>query len=297
MSFSMSRTLVEVVERYELSNEISARYAYQLRYAVHRFAKFKADPTVDDLSTDQINRWLVMERDSAQLSARSRANVRRSMLTLWSTCRQDLRRDSIRSVTVTPKNPEAWHYDEMSRVAEAAGQLPGVLTNGINRSLYMTTLLWFAYESGLRRGDLWAFDIERFDTNRIAAMTQHKTQRVHLVAATDETLSAMRRIATTLRESNNASWKTPLLWPQSESTFYDLMRRCRRAAGVDANVRNRSLQHIRRTGATQVDSDGGAAWRFLGHSREGLDRMSYVDARKTVEATMPQLNRANHERN
>ncbi len=293
----MATRLSDLVIAYELSNEIGSRYAYQLRYAVSRFQKYKSSPpTLSDLKPDAINRWLIHERDAGELSDRSQANVRRSILTLWAKFKSDLHRQTIRSVTVKPKNPEAWDYEEMTKVAAAASQLTGNLSNGLPRALYMTTCLWFAYETGLRRGDIWAFDLAKFDDLRTAAMTQHKTNRVHVIAVTMETISELRRMSSFLKSAADQHYNTPLRWPQSESTFYDWMKRCRALAAIDVEVRNRSLQHIRRTGATEIESEGGMAWRFLGHSREGLDRKSYIDARKTVSATMPQRNRSDHDR-
>lgn len=288
----LSKTLETVVNGYEIATEITAEYAYQLRYAVARFRKFlKREPTVDDLSADTVNRWLKHERDVEEIGDRSRANVRRSMLTLWKRYGENLNRDAIRSVVVTPRNPEAWDYSDLELVAAAAAKLPGRLSNGVPRSLYMPTTLWVAYETGLRRRDLWNFDIQQFDANGVAAMTQHKTRRVHVIQVTDETMADVRRISQMLRGNGDRHWRTPLRWPQSVTMFYYWMRQARIAAGVDPEVRNRSLQHVRRTGATEVAAEGRHAWRFLGHSREGLDRKSYVDARRTITPTTPTRNR------
>lgn len=289
----MLSLLSELVEKYDLANEISAEYAYQLNYAVTRFERYLKRPgTVNDLTEDQVNRWLKHERDVAEISDRSRANVRTSLLTLWKFHGDRFNREAIRSVVMSPKNPEAWHYEELEQVAIAASKLKGRLCNRIERSLYMRTLLWFAYETGLRRRDIWAFDLQRFSTERKAAMTQHKTKRVHVITMTEETEQDLKAIAARLRSAHDPHWRTPLRWPQSTSTFYDLMRKCRELAGIDHKVRNRSLQHIRRTGATMVDMEGGITWRFLGHAREGLDRKSYIDATKTVNPTLPTRNRS-----
>lgn len=289
----MQTLLTELVAKYDLANEITAEYAYQLSYAVTRFERFlQRSATAADLTEDNVNRWLKHERDVAEIADRSRANVRTSLLTLWKFHGERFNREAIRSVVLSPKNPEAWHYWELEKIATAASNLQGTLTNGLERSLYMRTLLWFAYETGLRRRDIWAFDLERFKESRSAAMTQHKTRRVHVVGMTEETEQELRGIAARLRSVNDSSWRQPLRWPQSISTFYDLMRKCRQLAGIDAKVRNRSLQHIRRTGATMVQLDGGVAWRFLGHAREGLDRKSYVDASKAISPTLPTRNRS-----
>lgn len=156
----------------------------------------------------------------------------------------------------------------------------------------MANVLWFAYETGLRRRDIWTFDLDRFDSERKAALTQHKTARVHVIMITAETEEGIRRISSELRNRADVRHRTPLRWPQSESQFYYWVRRCRELSGIDPEASNRSLQHVRRTGATEVDRDGNAAWRFLGHTREGLDRKSYIDQRKAVMPITPNRTRS-----
>lgn len=115
----MAELLSGVAEDYELSKEISSEYAYQLRYGVERFDRFLGRPaTTEDLCERTLNEWLRHERDAGEISDRSRANVRTSVLTLWKYTRRPLNRDSVRSVVVTPKNPEAWHFDELDQVAK-----------------------------------------------------------------------------------------------------------------------------------------------------------------------------------
>lgn len=288
----MSKTLASLVDDYELSNEITCEYAYQLRYAVRRIDLYLHRPSVlGDLTPETVNRWLKSERDSASISDRSRANVRTSILTLWKHSRRPFNRDDVRSVVVTPRNPESWHFDEMKLVATAAEQLPGQLSNGVSRAKYFVAALWFTYETGLRRRDVWSFDFNSFN-GQCAAITQHKTRRVHVVSVTPETLDALRSICGTLATVGDSHPHLPLRWPQSISQFYYWLRRTRALAGVDADCRNRSLQHVRRTGATQVDSDGLRAWQYLGHTREGLDRRCYVDATKVAQPTAPSRNRS-----
>lgn len=120
-----------------------------------------------------------------------------------------------------------------------------------------------------------------------AALSQHKTQNMHLVCVTDETMSELRQIVDILAANECPEKQTPLKWPQSESQFYYWFRRAREIAGVDPDVTNRALQHMRRTGATAVRQSGGEAWRYLGHTAEGLDRKSYVDRVKTAKAITP----------
>lgn len=291
---NMKNTLASAVQDYELSREITSEYAYQLRYAVRRFELWLGrEATTRDLKKRVVNQWLLHERNAGEISDRTRQNVRTSLLTLWKYCGRKFNREKIRSIVVTPKNPEAWHFDELSAVANAAAELPGSLSNGIDRALYFVHCLWFTYETGVRRGDVWSFDLSTFDSQRVAARAQNKTKRIQLVQITAETETGLREISNQLRSKGDEHYRTPLRWPQSESQFYYWMRQCRADAGIEPKVSNRSLQHIRRTGATEVESQGGNAWQYLGHSRDGLAKKSYVDARKTVSPITPARNRTN----
>lgn len=288
------KTLLDLVDDYELSTEISSDYAYQLRYAVRRLSRWLGREAIaDDLKKKIINRWLLDESKSNAIGDRSRKNVRVSILTLWHKYgSRRLDRDSIRSVTVTPRNPEAWTFEQLEKVAEAAKELPGRLSNGLPRSLYFPTCLWFAYETGLRRRDLWQFDLDTFDADRVAALTQHKTKRVHLITITAETEADLRGIQRKLRHSGDPFSSTPLRWPQSPSQFYYWMKKARKIAAVDVDVSNRCIQHARRTGATEIDRQGDDASRYLGHATQWMARKHYIDARKTIRPIIPTANRS-----
>jgi hypothetical protein len=73
----------------------------------------------------------------------------------------------VRQVKVAPRSPEAWYFDELCRVVEAAKNLPGTMANGLPRGRYFATVLWFTFETGLRRRDVISFDVGRL--GKIAA--------------------------------------------------------------------------------------------------------------------------------
>ena len=285
----MSKLLADVVAEYELANEISEGYAYQLTYALRRMARYLCrEPTTNDLNQNTFNRWLLHESRANEISARSQRNIRTSMLTIWDYHRDsNVDRRSIRSVSVPERNPEAWVFEEHEAVAEAALKLVGRFANGVPRSLYMHTCLWFAYETGLRRSDVWAFDIRQLNGQLIASFTQQKPDRVHTVMVSKQTMQGLRKICAILKQEGSEYAHQPLRWPIGKKQFYYWMKKCRTLADVDPDIRNRALQHIRRTGATQVGVDGGTPWKWLGHHAPGLDRKCYVDRRKTDSPVMP----------
>lgn len=286
-----NRTLQKVVQNYDRDRELSPLYVAGLMCSVRRFDRFLGrKSTIADLKPKRINEWMRYELLHTDLSDQSRDNGMKNIITLAKYVKKKIKRSKIRKIKIAPKNPAAWDFEELKTVADAMGKLPGVLPNGVPRSTYFATLVWFAYETGLRRRDLWDFRSEWLVQNN-AALSQHKTKNMHLVEVTDQTLAGFQQIARVLQESGHPDAETPLRWPQSESQFYYWFRKARKLAGIDADVCNRALQHLRRTGATEVKKNGGEAWRYLGHTAEGLDHKSYVDRVKTAKAIMPTLNR------
>lgn len=288
----MAKSVKALVDLYALKSDLSDCYVKQLHYSVNRFKKYLGrKPTKKDLKFRTVNEWLRFEQESGHLGDKSRSNLRRSIISIWKSIKPRLKTDKIRKVKVVAKNPCAWSYEEFESVVNSASGLRGILPNGVPRHLYFTTILWFGYETGLRRKDIWDFDISQFDENNRAALTQHKVSRVHIVQVTKKTRDDLFLISDIISENSDDDPNCPLRWPGSESQFYYWFKKCRSASGIDANVVNRALQHIRRTGATAVELNGGKAWQFLGHAAPGLDRVSYVDGVKTIKAMIPPINR------
>ena len=289
--------LNKVLGQYGLEREVTSEYMRQLGYAVRKFAAFLGrEPTVDDLDRDTVNGWLAAEHASGSISARSRRNIRASLLCIWRYVADEHDVDlpqRIRKVKVPDKMPEAWTFAELEAVADAAKSLPGTLPNGLPRSRYFATLIWYIYETGLRRSDAMNFSVDDLKNGR-GVKVQSKTGDCHVYAVTAETIEQLQWLAEFLLASDDPNWKTPLKYPGSLTQVYYWFRRIRLIAGVDFDERNRSCQHLRRTGATQVEADSPhSAWKYLGHrSGPALSRKSYVDRRITGQTILPARNRS-----
>jgi integrase len=276
-----------LIDDYEISKEMSSVYVKQLSYAIRRLEKYLSRlPVVKDFSSNTVNAWLKHESDVGSLGDKSRSNLRKAALTLWKFSGRKLNTDEIRNVKVAKKNPQAWTIEEFTKVVEATDSLTGNCRNGVPRSLYFKTIIWFGLETGLRRRDIWSFDARCIGEDGRAAITQHKTSNSHVVQLSKATLDCINEIGLIIADGTDRSF-FPLRWAQSESQFYYWMRKIRKISGIDPEVVNRCLQHLRRTGATLVALDGGIPWQYLGHTKEGLDRKSYVDGVKTSVVQIP----------
>lgn len=293
--------LSKVVKRYEESRELSEVYVRDLGCTIRRFERHLQEPAkTNHLAHRVVNRWIKDERDTGKLSPRTRWNSRTNIITIWKFADtqkwpvEKCKVKKIRDVQLVRKNPQAWKLEELLAVATAARTLQGVLPTGVPTALYFEALIWFAFDTGLRRSDLWNFDMSVLE-NRSAALTQHKTKNVHVIQVAEYTHELMLKIQAILIGAGVENPNQVFKWPKSQSTFYQCFRKIRKAAGIDWQTVNRCLHHIRRTGATAVDIEGLNASDYLGHSTPGLAQKCYVDqsqARKPITPSRPVILRA-----
>lgn len=259
-------SLAMCAAEYALYRRLAAATAYQHSRAVRLFEAWLGRPaTVGDLTDETVSRWLAsLEVTHAQ---RTVAGHRTNVLTLW-------RDAAARGLCVPPNRvrrvprpdpcPVAWTLDELRAVLCVCRQLTGVLVNNAPRADYFATLVNAAYDTGLRRSDLFLLRRDAIRADGSLTLRQHKTGRTHCVQLRTPTLDGLAHLP----------GPRPLSWPyHSPSFFYKVWKRIIRVAGV----RHGALQQIRRTGASHLAIDHPErVSRYLGHRTPGMQR-HYVD--------------------
>jgi len=201
-------------------------------------------------------------------SPRTRYGYRSNVLSLWRYLADEHEHRWPGRVRKAPKPepmPVAWTLDELRKLRLAAESATGrIVHTNCPRSLYLMTLLDAAYESGLRRGDLWRLEQGQFMPNGIIILRQNKTRTPHEPQLNPDTLARVRRLP----------GKLPLRWPGTERGFYDCWRVWMlKPSGVRPGV----LQQLRRSGATHLESiRPHETSRYLGHRSPDMKR-HYVD--------------------
>lgn len=260
-------SLLDWCDRYALRRGLCAKAAYYLRHTVEIFNEWLGHPsTVADLDEDKVSEWIAW-LEQPRFKARTRSGLRGNLICLWrflaefKECHMPGR---IRKAPKPEPQPIAWTIDELRRLRMAGMAASGFIKNGASRRLYLITLLDAAYESGLRRGDLWRLEQSDFLPNGIIVLRQNKTGWPHEPQVNQDTLSSIRLLP----------GKTPLRWPGTEKGFYDCWRIWMlRPSGVRRGV----LQQIRRTGATQLESiRPNDTQRYLGHKTPTMKK-HYID--------------------
>lgn len=247
---------------YANSHDAAPATLDQMAGSIRRLQEFLGRPaTLEDLTTETIAA-LVAER-LRRVKPRTARNVRDNLMMLANFAVEIGRIRPLAAKVRRPKVPEtiptAWTLDELRRLRAACDQMP--------RPLYWRTLIDAAYDTGLRCGDLLAFDMDRVREEAAGAasvLAQSKTGHAHRVWLAPETLAALRELG----------GRFPLEWPGRKRMYWTRWERLRTLAGVAEGA----TQKLRRTAATYVERDHpGMAPRFLGHRDPQTAYKHYVD--------------------
>lgn len=263
-------TLAGLCERYALTRGLRDGSIYQYDRLTRLFSQYlERDAALADLNDETVSRflaWLQTRKYSKNTVHRYRAKL----LSVWRDCAMRELCEPPRFVRRVPKKqpcPIAWSEEELARIARCTLELLGNLSNGAPRWLYFSALFHTAYETGLRRGDLWALRREQFRADGVVILEEmQKTGWPHIPQVSREVLNAIQRLP----------GERPLAWPyKGSSTFY---RQWRRSIIVPTGVRRGALHQIRRSGATWLAKSAGveAARKYLAHRTDSMV-WHYVD--------------------
>jgi len=261
-----STPLESALAEYLLQHRLQPCSAYQLGHTVALFAAWlQRQATVADLEDGIVSQWLCgLEADHCQ---RTVAGHRGNLLCLWRIAADQGVVDPpyrVRRVPRPPPHPVAWTLEELRQLLEVCSRQPGTFRDGRPRSLYLTTLIRAAYDTGLRRSDLWLLDRSQVRPDGTIVIRQHKT---------GWPLTPQLR-HTALQGFRGLGGERPLRCPfGSTGAWYKYWQ------GIisQAQIRPGCLQQLRRTGASHLAIDHpDAVQRYLGHRTPGMQR-HYVD--------------------
>jgi integrase len=221
-----------------------------------------------------------LERNTAEYSPRYIKNHRANLLTILRFAADRLNIPEIparhvRRVKVPPPDPWAWSDDELARLVQAASSIGGNLPfrRRCTRSLYSLALIGAAYDTGLRRGNLFSLKHEQIAFDGIIRVRHHKTGQPHTCQLSPHVANLVRSIP----------YERPLNWTASSAEYSSLWRELCAIAGIRYGL----TQQVRRTAATCVWEDEPAVvQRFLGHLTSDMWRF-YVDVKRSEKPIAP----------
>jgi integrase len=270
-------TLNEYLVEYGLTREICAEALRQYQIAVDLFDGWRSEQglgervRLDELNELEISAWL---RDYSA-SGRAPATVRSkrvSIVSLWRNAADegyvDPPKRRIRSQKVI-LSPVCWDSSEVVRLLNACSLLKRTHRCGLPRRLWWELAVRVAWDSGLRKGDLFNLRVDQIPESGLFGIIQSKTKRLQVCRLDEPTLELMHK---TLKLCPR---ELVCPWPASHETFSEQVKRLVCLAGV----RPGSWKWLRRASGTDVEVQQlGAAARQLGH-RPGsaVTYQSYVD--------------------
>lgn len=258
-----------VREVFSLEVEMKPNGMANYSYAALALTKFCGQNVLlSEIDEAMVNRF-ILHRLASGTSPTSVRNERFALLRIVDHaaanghCRELVRR-KVRTVTIARRMPVGPKRDQLSKLLASASKLDGQFTNGISRAVYFQALIAVAYETGLRKGDLWNIDREQIAEDGTIALTMNKTGQQHTCRISDATRKLLDQLP----------GRFPLRFPtNSSSTYSKWAGRIKDKAGV--KIRG-LCQPIRRSAASYVKLDGGNSQEFLGHSTPGVDVRYYL---------------------
>lgn len=244
--------LHDLIDLYAAARDIAPVTICQYRCAVNRFAAWLGDvPTVADLA-ERINPFV------AHLSLGNRQTARAYRIALVALLRSTGRMEAVRRVKVSDLIPRAFTHQELRSLRRHATP----------RQLAAIDL---AYDTGLRRGDLFTVRRSQVDQHCVLRLVASKTGQRLVRRLRPATLALCEAIAV---PGDDRLLPTPYRsWTEWQKGF----RRLAKRAGIV--VTKPGLQMVRRSAASYVKRAGGNASEFLGHSPASGDLASrfYLD--------------------
>jgi hypothetical protein len=219
----------------------------------------------ETLSEEAINSFL---ESLVEIAPRTVVSYRQSFLALWrAAADEDLapypNARRIRRPKLPPLVVECYTVSEVNRLVKAARQLVGrVPRSHVKRRDYWPALIMAAWDSGLRRGDLWRLNASKIRRDGMVVQVQHKTQKLIVCQFRPETMRAIRAAGNSLA------------WTADNRTFSEHFTRIVEASGV----RRGTFKWVRRASGSYVErAQPGAGCKHLGNTPQVFD--AHYDAK------------------
>ena len=267
-------TLLGLLDRYIAAVECSPRYIESLLRTCRR-AKDKGLAEVCQLSPERVNKFLA----SLDVSATTRHNIRRELLTLWRWAFEhnltSERPEGVRRIRASFAPPVTWELQRLDAILEA-GEKDETRIHSLTslaRCDVIPAWVGIAYDSGMRFSDIHCLTKRNF-RNDCVAVTAAKTGKPLVRVLSERTQHDVARLF--LHSPDGTLFK----WLLARRRAFHMWR-----AFFDEHGFGGSTKWFRRAAATAIEQvRPGASTEFLQHSDPSLARRHYID---TTQASRP----------
>lgn len=262
-----SMSLLQLLDAYLAEREASPRYVESLRRTIRKAASYGLVSTCQ-LEPSAVNEFL----RGLGLSATTRGNIRRELLTLWRFAFEQAYTDCapirVMRIKQSRKPPAAWDYAALRNLLAAAesDERPISTRCKMQWSAVMSAWIAVGFDTALRFTDilmLQASDI----SNGCVAITAAKTGKVTVRRLSPYSQAAIASLLAASPDGTVFRWcvtrrRMLLKW----KSF------------LKENQCKGSSRWLRRSAATFVEVERpGSATHFLSHSNPALARLHYLD--------------------
>lgn len=260
--------LTDFVRLYASQRDVVESYVDQLTWCVRALDVAVGPVDVGHLSTELVARALQRWRQRG-LSDETRRSRRRMLMTLW----KDASRRGLvpwplwppAPVTVADRPAKGWTHRQVQQLLAAAEAMPGVVSPSrlpLARSLYWSSYVAAAWDTGLRGCDMRRLRLADIGEDGTVQLVQKKTGRRHIVRLQPATVRRVDRCAEAMPR--------PLVWPAWGRI--ELWRRQAAHLVKLAGIAG-SIGHLRHSSGTDVElRHPGLGHKHLGNTAVVFDR-------------------------
>lgn len=269
--------LVEFVAEYLNARPVSAGYARTLRKRTEKLIEFAGRSRLSEVFNESTINAFLASLDG--LSPFTRNKYRGDFLALWRAAADadkvpypQARR--IRRERTIAQVIECYLEHEARALVVAAEHLVGAYPNGVARRQYWPAIIRAAWDSGLRRGDLWRLKAANIRKDKSAVIAQSKTGQTIVCRFHGSTIKAIQRAGGELE------------WPLCEWCFGVHFQEIVVLSGIGRGT----FRWLRRGSGSRIDADHpGLGHRHLGNGRPVFERHYDAKLGDTKKPMPPEL--------
>lgn len=262
-------TILDLLDRYQTSVEVSQRYAESLRRTARK-TQNSGILEIRQLAPEPVNRMLA----SLRLSPVTVSNIRRELLTLWRFAYEEGLTETpparIRKIRVHPSPVVCWTKQELERLVRCAFTDDTPISSRVNARRRDVLPAWIGinYDTGMRFGDVLSLHSHHIRHGCIVT-TAAKTGKPLVRSLSANTIAAVTAL---LKLSPD---KSLFLWCMPRRRALRMWR-----SFLDQHEFQGSSKWLRRSAATQIalgTNGTSAATALLQHSNPSLVIRHYID--------------------
>lgn len=257
--------LLDYVDSYALSHDIRGSTLEQYRVTASVMNRWRGKPVeIEELADDLVNRFL---RDIGESSKpHTVASKKRQLLAIWRSAAEDgycQHPKRVRAIRLPETKREIWTPGDVRKLVESLEAIRGRIPQSeIQTGLALSALVRVAWDTGMRRSDIFRLERTHAEHDGWLEIVQRKTGRLVLCRLSEQTRKIILRTFD--------SWAPPrrLIWPGGPSVIRRLTSLIAdHAEQLGLASSRQPFKALRRSSITAVEAQApGSGYLQAGHT-------------------------------